>query len=509
MFRRANHIRWGVILSYLMLFLNIALSILYTPLMLRMLGQAEHGLYSTVASATSWLTLLSLGIGAGYIKFYSQYETAGEEQKIAQLNGLFLLMYTVIGVVALVCGFLLSDNLHLIFSDGLTAAEEARARLITRIATVNIAASFPASLFNSIIRAKEKFIQVKLVNLFQCVTVPLATIPVLLSGFGSVGMITVITVVDMIAYAFNVAYCFTALKARFAFSGNQKKLFIGIASFSLIIAVNSIIQQVNTSLGKILLARFVNTVSVSVYTIGFSLYTYYSSFSSAISSMFVPRVNRIVNQNVEDLTTLRREQTTLFIRLGRLQFFIQMLMLTGIIFFGAPFIRLWAGEGYENAYWVTVLLCAAFTIPLCQNIGVEIQRAQNKHRLRTVVYAVMTLLNVLLTVVLCRRYGEIGAAIGTALAVTVVDTVFMNIYYHKALHIDISAFWKNIGRAAVGLLPPIAVGILLWQAADLSRLWMLMGGIALYTAIYIASLWLLSLNAEEKAMITDRFKRRR
>lgn len=508
MANKTNHIRWGVILGYLTMFLNIALSVLYTPLMLRILGKAEHGMYSTVASATSWLTLLSLGIGAGYIKFYSAYEVEGNQNKIAQLNGLFLVMYTAIGAVAVVCGWWLSYNLELIFADGLSAAEMARAQLMTRIATVNIAVSFPASLFNSIIRAKEKFIQVKLVNLFQCATVPLATIPVLLSGCGSVGMITVITVVDMIAYLFNILYCFVALRTRVAFSGGLRKLFAGVVSFSLVIAVNSIIQQINASLDKMLLARFVNTASVSVYTIGFSLYNYYASFSNAISSMYVPRVNRIVNEHKNDLPGLRREQTSLFIRLGRLQFFVQMLMLTGIFFFGAPFIRLWAGQGYENAHWITMLLCVAYTVPLCQGIGVEMQRAQNKHRVRTVVYAAMTLINILLTVYLCRRYGEIGAAVGTALAVTVVDTVFMNIYYHRALHIDILAFWKNIGRMAVGLIPPLAVGTLLVAWMDLSSLPMLLTGIAVYTAVYAASMWLLSLNSGEKAVITSRFRKR-
>lgn len=43
-----NELRVGVILSYVMLFINNIVGIIYTPIMLRFSGQAEHGLYSMV-----------------------------------------------------------------------------------------------------------------------------------------------------------------------------------------------------------------------------------------------------------------------------------------------------------------------------------------------------------------------------------------------------------------------------------------------------------------------------
>lgn len=504
--KERNNIKWGVALTYITLFVNIFISIVYTPVMLRILGPSEHGLYSTVSSTLSWLSLLNLGIGASYIRFYARYNAKNDEDHIAGLNGLFLVIFILIGIIALVCGFYISDNLKFVFDEGLNRTEYKIARVLARIVTVNMAISFPASVFNSAIRAEEKFIQVKIVNFFQTVMSPMISLPLLLMGYGSIGMVAVTTVVNLIAYSSNVYYCLVKLRTKFSLKNIEKGILREILVFSFFIQINALIDQVNKSLDKILLARFVNTISVSVYTVGFSLYTYYGSFSNAVSSMFIPRVNHIVNKYEENTLRMGEKLTAIFIKLGRIQFIIQMLMCTGIIFFGQEFIVLWAGDGYENAYWIAVLLSVAFTIPLCQSIGLEIQRALNLHKVRTVVYLIMTIGNVTLTIILCQIYGEVGAAIGTAIAVVAIDVIFMNWFYEKKMYIDIKAFWKNIGQLSIGLILPLIVGISIRMLISLNTIYGMILGIVIYSTIYIFSMWKWGMNESEKQLIFGRLQ---
>lgn len=505
---KVNQVKWGIVLTYATLFLNILVSVLYTPVMLRLLGSEEHGLYSTVTSAISWVSLLSLGLNSSYIRFYARYKKDGAEQKIASLNGMFLSIFCILGVIAFLCGLYIANNLHFIFADGLTAQEYAKARILAIVVSVELAINFPATIFNSIIRAKENFIAVRLVHLFQCVTSPLVTLPLLLMGYGSVAMVAVTTGVNVVAYSFYIVYSVGKLKAKFRFTNFDSKLIKEIAAYSGVIAINSLITQVNTSLDKVLLARYVNTVCVSVYTIGFSLYSYYSSFSSAITGNLTPRIHKIVAENYSDKPKLKAFLTEQFIKFGRIQLYIQMLMLTGIIFFGKPFIAFWAGPGYENAYYVAVLLCVSATIPLCQDLGIEIQRAQNKHRFRTILSAAMTVVNIVLTVILCQIYGEIGAAVGTAIAVVVVDVFIMNIYYHKKLNVDIIAFWKSIAQVFAGLIPPIIIGALMVKVLPVNTLWHLIAYILLYTIVYGISMLFLSMSAAEREMVFGKVLRK-
>ena len=77
----------------------------------------------------------------------------------------------------------------------------------------------------------------------------------------------------------------------------------------------------------------------------------------------------------------------------------------------------------------------------------------------------------------------------------------MNIFYQRRLNIDVTVFWKNIGRMALGLLPPAACGVLMMRFVNLYSIPMLLGGIVVYTAIYCVSVWLLSMNGYEKALV--------
>ena len=91
---QVNQLKAGSILSYIQMFLNIAIGLLYTPIMIRLLGQSEYGLYQTVTSTISMLSVLNLGFNAGYIRYYAGYKIKSDYENIYKLNGLFLLIFT-------------------------------------------------------------------------------------------------------------------------------------------------------------------------------------------------------------------------------------------------------------------------------------------------------------------------------------------------------------------------------------------------------------------------------
>lgn len=66
---KINQRKAGVILSYAGEIVKILVNLIYTPIMLRLLGQSEYGLYQLVYSVVSYLSLLSLGFGSSYLRF--------------------------------------------------------------------------------------------------------------------------------------------------------------------------------------------------------------------------------------------------------------------------------------------------------------------------------------------------------------------------------------------------------------------------------------------------------
>ena len=107
---KINQLKAGAALSYLSMGLGFLVSIIFTPVMLRLLGQNEYGLYNLVASVVSYLGVLNFGFGSAYIRFYSKYKAKKDYASIATLNGMFLIIYSVIGLIAVCAGLFLALN---------------------------------------------------------------------------------------------------------------------------------------------------------------------------------------------------------------------------------------------------------------------------------------------------------------------------------------------------------------------------------------------------------------
>lgn len=499
--KQVNQLKIGSLLSYVQMVVNILIHLAYTPVMLRLLGQSEYGLYNTVSSTISVLSILNLGFNSSYVRYFAKYKKENRTEDIYKLNGLFLIIFTIIGLIAFACGLFLSKNLNLVFDEGLTVAEYKTAKILMMLLTVNLAISFPMSVFSNIISANEKYIFLKVLGMLKTVVSPLVTLPLLLMGYRSIALVSVTLGVAIVTDLIYYLYVKKSLKNRFVFYGFEKGIFKSLFVYTGFIAINLIVDQINWNIDKLLLGRFKGTTAVAVYSVGYALYNIYMMFSTSVSSVFTPRIHHIVNSTNEEHLKQKQELTALFVKVGRIQFLLLGLLASGVVFFGREFIFFWAGNGYTDSYYVALLLILPASIALVQNLGIEIQRALNKHQFRSLVYFFMAILNLVLTIFLCRRYGAVGSAIGTAISLIVANGLIMNIYYHKKCNIDILAFWGNLLRMSLGLIIPVGVGILIRCFFNLySILWLIIG-IMVYTAVYCVSMWFLGMNEYEKNLI--------
>ena len=112
-----SQLKAGAVLNYTIIGLNSLVGLLYTPYMLRMMGQSEYGLYSLVASIISYLTILDFGLGNAIVRYTAKYIAEGKKQEQYQLFGMFLLFYLAIGVVVLGAGFWLYSNVYTLFGN--------------------------------------------------------------------------------------------------------------------------------------------------------------------------------------------------------------------------------------------------------------------------------------------------------------------------------------------------------------------------------------------------------
>jgi len=504
---KADQIKYGSILSYCQMAINIVVGLIYTPLMIRLLGQSEYGLYNTVASTISMLSILNLGFGSSYIRYYAVYKSKKDNTSIFKLNGLFLVVFIIIGLIALICGLYLTYHLDIVFAEGLSYEELIIAKKLMLLLTINLALSFPMSVFSSIVSANERFVFLKLVGMCKTILNPIISIPLLFLGYGSLAIVFVTIAVSLLVDFANIIYVFHILKHRFIIGSLDKGIFKNLFSYTAFIAISIIIDQINWNIDKVLLGRFKGTTAVAVYSVGATLQQYYQMFSNSITGIFTPRIHLTINSELS-LTEKNKYITELFIQIGRVQFLILAFVCTEMIFFGNEFIYFWAGKEYGESYFVALLLIIPVTIPLIQNLGIEIQRAQNKHKFRSIIYSIMAVLNLLLSINLCKKYGPIGASIGTAISLLLANGLIMNIYYHKKCGINVLLFWKSIGSLSIGLIPSIIVGIILKSFLSFRKMGFLIGGICFYAFIYFVAMWTIGMNTTEKQFVKSLVRRK-
>ena len=193
-----NQIKAGVILNYVIIFLNIAVGLLYTPYMLRTMGQSEYGLYSLVASVISYLTVLDLGFGNAIVRYTAKYRAEGKQTEQYEMFGMFLVLYIIIGIIAFIAGLGLYFNVDNLFGDTMTDYELDRARIMMMLLIVNLAITFPLSTFGSIVQAYEQFVFNRSLKIARTILSTVVMIGLLSMGYKAVAMVVVQTIFNII-----------------------------------------------------------------------------------------------------------------------------------------------------------------------------------------------------------------------------------------------------------------------------------------------------------------------
>ena len=497
-----NQLKAGAALNYVIIILNMMVGLLYTPYMLRMMGQSEYGLYSFVASVISYLTVLDLGLGNAIVRYTAKFRAEGKITEQYEMFGMFLVLYIVIGVVAFVAGLGLYFNVDSLFGATMTVEELDKARIMMLFLISNLAVTFPMSIFGSIINAYEHFVFPKIVNVVRVILNTVIMICLLKMGYKAVAMVILQTIFNILTLVINFVYCKYKLKIKIFFRNFKWGFLKEVAIYSFWIFLNVIMDRIYWNTGQFVLGAFVGTVAVAVYAIAIQLEHIYMQFSTAISTVFLPKVTGMVTKNNN-----RKEISDLFVKTGRIQYIVMSLILSGFIVFGRDFINLWVGPGYEDTYIITLIFFVSLLAPLIQNIGITILQARNQMKFRSLLYIAIASVSLVFQILLSKKYGGIGCAISIAGALLLGQGLVMNIYYHKKQELDVLHFWKEILKMSVVPIILILISNYLLPNFALDSWAKLCAAIGIFAVVYIPLFWIFSMNRYEKDLFIAFFKK--
>lgn len=492
-----NQVKAGAILNYVIIGLNILTGLLYTPFMLRCLGQNEYGLYSLVASVIAYLTLLDFGLGSAIVRYTARIRATGTKEEEWSLYGMFLSSYAVIGLLITIAGFFLYANTDRMFDRTMTPYELAQARTMMALMMANLAVTFPFSVFGSIISAYEKFVFQRILSIARIFLSTAVLVAVLMLGYKAVALVVVQTVFSVGTLLANWLYCRYKLHIKIAFHDFNISLFKEIMVFSGWNFLGAIVDRVYWSSGQLILGAICGTTAVAVYSLAVTITMMYLTMSTSLNSVLLPRLTKLAVSGENDA-----EISDIFIRTGRLQFCVMALILSGFAVFGQAFVSLWAGPGYGETFIITLIFFVVLLCPLIQNVGISILMARGQMKFRALCLFAIAVFSFASQLLLVKHMGAVGCALGVAVALLLGQWIAMNIYYRKRQRIAIGTFWKQIAQMAVTPILLTLSGIMVVRYLTIDTWLRLALVIFTFLCVYLPAFWRFSMNSYERSQIS-------
>lgn len=493
---KLNQVKSGVILSYLLIVLNTVYGLVITPYMIGCLGEAEYGVYKTIASLTTSLMVLDLGIGSTVMRYVAKYKATGQENKIANYVAMNIIQAAVLcGVIILVAAGAFT-TIRPAYSSTFTEPQIQKAQKLFVGLIVNILLHVFENVINGVITGYNRFFFGNGIKVLRLLLRMLLIFLVLKVYTNAMALVFIDFLLTSVFLVVEVIYMQVFLKVRIKLTKWEKAVFLESGVYTTFMFLTSIAAQVNSNLDNVVIGAIRGPGLVTIYSMALLIFGMFENLSTAVSGVMLPTVTNILEKD-DSKSQIER----LVVRVGRIQFMLMGAALVGFVCLGKSFIHLWLGEGFEDVYIITLILIVPALFELCVNTCLSILRAKNKIGFRTAVLFCATILNAGITYFTVRYWSYIGAAFGTSASFLVGSIIIMNLYFVKKLGLPMLRIYGQIfSRTWLCLL--LAGGVL-WGFTKCfySTIWAFLAGIVVFVVVYGAGMLLYGFSAEERQFL--------
>ena len=487
----SRQIKYGAIISYLSIALNLIAGLVYTPWMIKHIGQSHYGLY-TLATSLITLFLIDFGLSSATSRYLSTFHAEGNEEKASKYLGAIYKLYLAISAVILVALIVVYFLLGAIYTK-LTPDELSQFRMIYIISASFSIINFPFITQNGILTAYEKFIPLKLADIIYRLLIVIITAISLILGGGLYALVTVHAIVGLIV----IAYKFVAIRKfvplRADFSKTDKTVYKDIFSFSSWVMIATLAQRLVFNITPTILGITTGSAAIAVFGIVTTIESNTFMVTGAINGLFMPKISRIYAGNDNDSDIM-----PLMINVGRFQFALMSLIVVVFGLIGKEFILLWMGEDYIEAYIGILLVIIPGLIFNSLQIANTALTVKNKVKTQAVISIIVGGVNIVLSLIFSTLFGVIGSCLSIFVAYTIRNIAYL-IAHRKYTGVNIFQF---IRKCYLRLLIPLIIALV--TGSIINHCFATTGWIALIakggiiSIIYIVSAYCLGVFASNK-----------
>lgn len=435
---------------------NLLVGFFLSPFILHHLGDDAFGLWVLVFSLTGYYGLFDFGIRSSIVRYVAQFRARDEREPLNRYINTSLCTYGGIGLLLLVVTLAASFYVDSIFR--IPPALQWSARILFLVVGTAVAIGFPLTVFAGVLEGLQKFHWLSLTqtgyNLLRALLIVLA----LGRGGGLLAIALISMTLNLCTYAIYFGVVQKELAVRYAIRYVDRESFRKMVSYSSITFVAAIASQLRFYSDATVIGIYIGSAAITYFSIGSKLVSYSANVTQSMSQIFTPMSSEF--NAMGDMERLRR---ILVMGNSACALIVFPLAVT-LIILGKSLIQVWVGAKYVSiAYTVLVLLIVSDSSQMAQSASTKILYGMARHRTVAFVWLAEGVVNLILSIVLLRRYGVVGVAIGTAIPQLCTNLFFLPQHLCRVLGIRLRTFLSQAYFVPVLLSLPLIAEMLLMR----------------------------------------------
>jgi len=441
--------------SWFALGVNVLVGLFISPYILHRLGDEAFGIWVLIFSVTGYYGLFDLGIRSSIIRYVAKYAATGDHDQLNRLVNTAMFSYGGIGLIAMLITLTASFYVGSIFripADFLTTA-----RLLFLIVGSAVALGFPLGVFGGVLEGLQRFYLLNFTSVSSTLVRALLIVIALRHGRGLLTVALITAALPLLGALVNGTVALRILPLHFSYRYLDRASLRRIANYGGTTFMIIVAGRLRFKTDAMVIGTFLSSAAITYFAIASRLVDYAAEVVSSLAQIFVPMSSQ--SQATGDIARLRK----ILVAGNRACALIIFPISAILIILGKSVIEAWVGAKYvATSYPVLLVLLIPYTLMLAQAASGRTLWGMAKHRTLAWVVLIEGAANLILSIVLVRRFGIIGDAVGTAIPLTCTMIFFLPRHLCRLLDIRLRTYLSQAFLLPLALCAPL-VAVLLWM----------------------------------------------
>jgi len=437
---------------------NLVVTFLLTPFVLRSLGDTRYGVWVLVLGLTGYYGLFDLGFRSGISQYLTRHLATRDFDQLNRTASTAFVALSACGAVVLLVSLAVAWLAPLVFTIPPDAVREVRWCILVIGATT--AVQFPCFPYGAVFTATQRYDALNAVRISIRIAAAIATYAALALGHGLVALAAVNAAGDLIAYAlqFRVAHRILPELRIVPKWANWASLW-AMTAYGIWSVVIQGANYLKHYFHAIVIGLFMPIAALAPYSLASGLVSHVGGMFIPIATVFFPLAASLDAQN--DLERQRK----MYLAGARVFFLgISTVALIAVVW-AKDFFRLWVGSRFVEAGPYTSvqllfgLLILGSVFAVGQRIGMQTLLGKRRMSVIAALLAAEAVATVVLALCLVDRYGLLGIALSNMIPAIAVHGLAYPVVLCRALGIPVATFVREVclrpllcGAALAGLL---------------------------------------------------------